>query len=101
MIQTKCSIRGLVSAGAFAPAEIFNGCNAPVLRGIVCTKDLKSKETLGNLWLLEDILHPSCRDPNEAPALVIMNSGNFSFIFHGHCTGASLGSLQDGCKMSS
>ena len=63
-------IRGLVStgaAGAFAPAEIFNGCNAPVLRGIVCTKDLKSKETLGNLWLLEDILHPSCRDPNEAP----------------------------------
>ena len=62
--------RGLVSAGAagaFAPAEIFNGCNAPVLRGIVCTKDLKSKETLGNLWLLENILHPSCRDPNEAP----------------------------------
>ena len=61
---------GLVStgaAGAFAPAEIFNGCNAPVLRGIVCTKDLKSKETLGNLWLLEGILHPSCRDPNEAP----------------------------------
>ena len=65
--------RGLVStgaAGAFAPAEIFNGCNAPVLRGIVCTKDLKSKETLGNLWLLEDILHPSCRDPNEAPGIL-------------------------------
>ena len=62
--------RGLVgtgAAGAFAPADFFNGCNAPVLRGIVCTKDLKSKETLGNLWLLEDILHPSCRDPNEAP----------------------------------
>ena len=61
--------RGLVSTGAvgaFAPAEIFKGCNAPVLRGIVCTMDLKSKETLGNLWLLEDILHPSCRDPNEA-----------------------------------
>ena len=69
MIQTKCSIRGLVSAGAFAHAEIFNGCNAPFLRGIVCTKDLKSKEALGNLWLLEDTLHPSCRDPNEAPAI--------------------------------
>ena len=70
------SYRSFVStgtAGAFAPAEIFNGCNAPVLRGIVCTKDLKSKETLGNPWLLEDILHPSCRDPNEAPEDPLLN----------------------------
>ena len=62
LVTTKSShfidCRGLVSTGAadaFAPSEIFNGCNAPVLRGIVCTKDLKSKENLGNLWLLEDI----------------------------------------------
>ena len=65
-------LRGLVStsaAGAFAPAEICNGCNAPVLSGIICTRDWKSRETLGNLWLLKDIFHPSCKDSNEAPVV--------------------------------
>ena len=46
---------------------IFHGCNAPVLRERLLVLGTENQGKFRDLLPLEEILHPSYKDPNEAP----------------------------------